>query len=624
MIRQAKISFSYIFTVLIAAMQPALAAVDDIPRQNPAGMTELPKMQPILPSVQGSRQPLGGDMQQYERTLLRSQPLKLGALIQVASMRPLMLDAERNQPITLKEALEISSSNNLSLRISRESEYYQKTVFFSYLSNWLPSLSSSLSLTSSSINSNETNTYSNVWSNRLIFPLFTGGNYSQFIVAQGFRAKGWHKATVASKNDTLLEAFKRYTNLALQYQLLRIKLKGVELSQTSLKHQELAFKAGTSSRYAVVSAESNLKTSEQELQDQQVATRKAATQLSYSLDLPLSVNLVPTEVDLPFAPLIRGYPKIDQLLWVAYRNNPELREYEYFRMAAARDIQIGMASYYPTVAAFLAYTRSYLSYTGSSNGLAGAAVSSITSSSNSNNSSTSNTALGQTASLSPGSDSDAISGANTSSSSVVASSGGTPMANIQSGTLVTSGSVAPSIISPLSVSGTSTSNINGSNTASSGTSPGLYNTFQAGLSLNWSLGNSGTATAANIVALRGLARQALLQSNQKLMSVSEAIRTDYSSCLSSLAHIESSASALDTNEEELRLSQVSLKAGNVTVLDFERAKSNYINGLSTDAQSIIALKQSEAQLQHDLGIISVDSLTQGVSVDELLRSGRKR
>jgi outer membrane protein TolC len=197
------------------------------------------------------------------------------------------------------------------------------------------------------------------------------------------------------------------------------------------------------------------------------------------------------------------------------------------------------------------------------------------------------------------------------------------MANIQSGTLVTSGSVAPAIISPLSISGSSTSNINGSNTASSGTSPGLYNTFQAGITLNWSLGNSGVATAANIVALRGLARQALLQLNQKLMSVSEAIRTDYSNCLSSLAHIESSASALDTNEEGLRLSQLSLRAGNVTVVDFERAKSNYINGLSTEAQSIITLKQSEAQLQHDLGIISVDSLTKGVSIEELLHYGSK-
>ncbi|HEY9682805.1 MAG TPA: TolC family protein [Oculatellaceae cyanobacterium] len=609
--------------MLIAPAQTVAAAVEPVPRQNPAGMTELPKMRPILPSIRGERQPLSGDMQQYERTMLRAEPIKLGALIEVASMRPLMLDSERNQPISLKESLQLGAYKNLSLRISHESEYYQKTVYWNYLTNLVPSLTSTFALTSSNINSGETNTYSNVWSNRITFPVFTGGNYSQFIVAQKFRTKGWHKATVAARNDALLEAYKRYTNLALQYQLLRIKVKGVELSSALLKQQQSDIKAGTSTRYALMSAQSQLKTSEQELQDQQVATRKAALQLSYSLDLPLSINLVPTEIDMPVGPMIRGFPKIGQLLQVAYNNNPELREYEYFRLAAARDIQIGMASYYPTISAFLAYTRSNLTYTGSSSGLAGAAVSSISGGANPNNVSTSNTALGQTASLSPGSDSEATGGANTSSSTVVASSGGTPMANIQSGTLVTSGSVAPSLISPVSISGSSTSNINGSNTASSGTSPGLYNTLQAGFSLSWSLGNGGVGTAANIVALRGLARQALLQSNQKLQSVSEAIRSDYTSCLSSLAHIESSASALDTNEEELRLSQLSLKAGNATITDFERAKSNYISGLSTEAQSIVSLKQSEAQLQHDLGIISVDSLTKGVSIDELLRTGDK-
>ncbi|MFH5905934.1 hypothetical protein ACHM19_15510, partial [Clostridium perfringens] len=92
---------------------------------------------------------------------------------------------------------------------------------------------------------------------------------------------------------------KKYTDLALQYQLLRIRIKAVELSRTLLKQQQVQLQEGTSTRYNLMTAQSNLKSSEQQLQDQQVTTRKAAMALSYSLDLPLSINLVPTEIEMP-------------------------------------------------------------------------------------------------------------------------------------------------------------------------------------------------------------------------------------------------------------------------------------------------------------------------------------
>ena len=599
--------------LIVLMMQWSPAAASDLLAQNPAGMTELPKTRTLLPSVRLERQPLEGDFSKYERTILRSEPIKLGALIQIASMQPHLLDAKRNRTIDLKESLEIALKNNLSIKISEESALYQKTQFFYYLSFLAPTFSTSYALTSSNINDGLTHTNADVFSSRLTFPLFAGGSYTQFIVSQSLRAKGWKQATLATKNDTLLDVYTRYTNLVLNHHLLRINGKAVELSKMLLNHEQNMFKAGKSTKYLLLTAESNLKSDEQALIEQQVATRKSSLQLSYSLDLPLSVNLVPTDIDVQNGPLLRGRPKIDKLLAIAYENRPELREYEYFRLSTKRDIQAGMAPLYPTLSAFLAYTRSNLTYSGSTDGLAGAAVSQI-SAAGFTSTSTSNTALGQTASLSPEDDSTANDGANTSSSTVVASSGGTPMANVQSGSLVTSGSVAPSIISPISLTGSSTSNINGTNTASSGTSPGVYNTLQAGMNLNWTLPNSGLNSAANIVALRALARQAHLQANQQLLKVGEAVRTYYTSCLSSMAQIESSASALDSNEEGIKMAEIGLKSGTVTIQEFEKSKADYVGGLSIEAQSIIGSKQSEAKLLHAIGVISVDSLCNGVTL----------
>jgi outer membrane protein TolC len=356
---------------------------------------------------------------------------------------------------------------------------------------------------------------------------------------------------------------------------------------------------------------------------QQVTTRQSAILLAYSINMPLEVNLVPRDLEIAEAVLIKDKPKIDKLLDIAYNHRPELREYELFRLAAARDVQIGFSPLYPTVSMFLAYTRASLTFSGPSAGLSGVAVTQI-SGGGTGSGGTSNTALGQTASLSPGNNLTATGGANTSSAQIVASSGGTPIANTQSGSLVTSGAVAPSIIGPISVSGSSSSNINGTNTSSFGTAPGLFNTLQAGLSINWSLSNFGAVNAANIVALRSLSRQSYLQANQQITLITEQVRADYLNALTTVAQVESTGSLLDANEEALRLASLRMKVGQGTVIELEQAKSQYLSSLVTEAQSIIASKQAEAQLLHDIGVISVDTLTKGFSANDVPRLKRKR
>jgi outer membrane protein TolC len=356
---------------------------------------------------------------------------------------------------------------------------------------------------------------------------------------------------------------------------------------------------------------SQLATDKQALLAQQVATRQAALVLAYTLNMPLSVNLIPADLDLTDRPLIHAKIKINDFLIEAMQSRPEVKEYELFRQAAARDIQIAAASLYPTASIFLAFTRSNLTYAGSAAGLPGTAVTQIALA-GTNGSGASNVALNQVASISPGENLTAASGANTGAASVVAASGGTPISNTQSGSLVTSGAVAPSIIGPAGVSGTSNnSNINGSNTASAGTAPGLFNTFQAGINLTWSLPNMDLNYVSNIIGLRALSRQALLQANQEVQLIGQQVRSSYLSAISATNQVESTGSRLDSAREALRLAELRLNAGQGTNLELLQAQNDYVNSLTTEAQSIIALQQAEAQLIHDVGAISIKTLTQG-------------
>lgn len=641
-----KLFAASVFVVWATTAAPSQAAQNLIAAggQNPAAPTQLPSVSPraqgapanvpapagvgpvapgevnsTLPSIspvqtapgEFSLRQLPGDapIANASAAALRSQPIKLGALIQVASLPPLSLDARFNQPISLEEALTYALNKSLPIRISNESTIYQITQLAYYMSFFMPSFGLNYGLAQSGIN-NDTTTNATVFQTRVVFPLFVGGSTCYNTMAQFYRVLGWREAYQANVNDALMDAYNKYTNLVLNHQLLRIRLKAVEVSEAQLSETTKQYQAGASTKFAIMQSRTQLAVNRQALLAQQVATRQAAILVAYALDMPLSVNLVPTDLNLGQNRLILGKTSIDQLLKIALHTRPELREYEHFRLAAARDVPIGAAPLYPNVSAFVAYTHSNLTFTGNPNDVTGVSITSI-SLGGINAGAASNTALNQTASLSPGNNLTATGGANTGAASIVASSGGTPLNNTQSGSLTTSAAVPPSIIGPISAAGGGGSNINGSSTASAGSQPGTFNSVQGGINLSWSLPNSGLNSVANVVALRALSRQALLQANQQLQIVSQQVRSSYLNSLSATNQIEAIGSQLDSTQEALRMAELRHNAGQGTNLEVLQAQSDYVNSLVTEAQSLMALQQAQAQLIHDLGVISVNTLTHG-------------
>ncbi len=543
---------------------------------------------------------------------LNMGPFHLSSLIQVPYLKPVKMDASYNQPISLKEALNYALENNLPIKISRESFNYQRFQLYGSIATALPipNFSSSYSLLRTHISEGDVSSNSILWQTVVRYPVFQGGSAVYGALAQYYRTQGWKQAYYQSINDALLTVYQNYQNLVQQNALLEIQAKSLELAETQLRLNNSLYQSGSGTQFAIMQSRTQLASARQSMLSQQAAVRQAALSLAFSLNLPMTINLVPEETAVGESPIIDPHLPINELLNLAINYRPELRQYEMFRLAAARNVQIAAAPLYPTVSFFTSYTYSNVTVSPAGGNLGGAAVAQITAATSGLGTASAN-ALGQTASFSPTGSTTANSGVNnTVNTPIVASSGGQPLNVVQSGGIVTSGAAAPSFNNG-SGSFSSSANINGSNTASAGVFPGLFNTWQAGFSLNWSLSNMGLNSAANILAAKALSRQALLQCNQELLLVSQQVRSDYLTALTDREQIDKAAYGVASSLDELRQANLRLLNGLGTNLELIQAQRDYISALTAQVQAIVASNLAQAQILHDTGVISVETLTAG-------------
>jgi outer membrane protein TolC len=539
-------------------------------------------------------------------------PLHQSEFPQLGSLRPIRLEASYNEPLTLQDALNYALRNNLPIKISHESWLYQKYQYWGELVDFLPNFSMSWNLTNSQITNTGVNSDSRVFQTGLRFPVFLGGNVVYTALAQYYRERGWRHALNSTINDSLLDVFTKYNNLVLNNALLQIRAKAYQISQAQLSLNNALYQSGTGTQFAIMQSRTLLAQDRQALLQQQAVSRQAAMALAFSLNLPMAINLIPAQDTVTEVAITNEKTNINDLVKLALIHRPELRQYEFFRLSAARNVQVAASLLYPQASFFTTFTHSSVSVYPADGNLNGVANAQITQFQNGNGLAT-NTALNQTASFSPtGGSTTANTGAVTSATSVVASSGGTPLNNVQSGSLVTSGAVAPSIASSVSGNvGNTGNNQNGSNTAGAGVFGGLFNTFQAGFTINWSLTNLGLGNVANILSARALSRQALFQANQELLLVTQQVRASYLNALTAKEQIDNAAYGVASASEALRLADLRLRTGMGTNLELINAQRDYVNALSDQAQAIIASNLAQAQILHDTGLISVDSLTRG-------------
>lgn len=453
----------------------------------------------------------------------KSMPLgqiHTAGLIKVETLNPIRLEASYTEPISLKQALEYTLDHNLAIGINRQT--YQSSIynFAGALAGYLPNSQTVYGNTHTTIFPH-THTTSDVFSQSVNFPLFQGGRITYGAIGSYDRMKATRQQLGASINDTLLQVYMDYTNCVLQRVLLRIRIKAVEVDQEQLRLNERLYETGVGTKLAVMQARTQLSLDQQSLLLQQEAVRQAGLQLAFDLNLPLSGDYVPMEARATESALFRSDVSIDSLLNQALVHRPELRQYEYLRLAANRNIQVAAAPLYPVAQ----YTLN---------------------------------------------------------------------SNYQSTSIVTNAITA-----------------NNTNTAGVGQFGGTFNTLSSAFNLGWTLPNLGMASTANILAGRAIARQAMLQANQVLLNVQQQVRSSYITMRTAHENIDVAAVGVESSTEELHLARIRLEAGVATYLDLLTAQRDYIQTLTNQAQAIIASNQAQAQLLHDTGLISVDTLTKG-------------
>jgi outer membrane protein len=347
-------------SVAPAASPPAsiAAPLRDPLTSSPAAATEIPSSPQAAAKdaiAESSDQPDSDAKHDVNKTLDMSK-LRLHSPVFKNSFEPVRLEIQFDQPITLAEALRYSVDNNLPIKIARENKNYQGFVFYSQVANALPNFSMSYNLTRTNILNLDQSALARVFLPRVSYPVFQGGSVLFSILGQYCRAKGWNQAYTASVNDATLDVYQKYNNLLLARVLLQIRAKAVEVSEEQLKVNQVAERAGTGTRFAVMQSETQLATDRQALLQQEVAVRQAALALNFSLNYPMAVNLVPVEETITEQPLFKSRANISELVGLSLHNRPELREYELFKFAAARNVQVAAAPLYPAATFFTQYS----------------------------------------------------------------------------------------------------------------------------------------------------------------------------------------------------------------------------------------------------------------------------
>ena len=133
-------------------------------------------------------------------------------------------------------------------------------------------------------------------------------------------------------------------------------------------------------------------------------------------------------------------------------------------------------------------------------------------------------------------------------------------------------------------------------------------------SVNWTLGSLGTTDLANIQQARWQARQATVQARQSFQDVFSQVRTSYDQSLASDKRIESASAQIVAAEEELRIAQKRMQNGLGLNLDVLNAQRDRTQASINKAQAIVDFNIAQAQLCHDIGLISAATLTDGVRI----------
>ncbi|MBU6451707.1 MAG: TolC family protein [Cyanobacteria bacterium REEB67] len=131
------------------------------------------------------------------------------------------------------------------------------------------------------------------------------------------------------------------------------------------------------------------------------------------------------------------------------------------------------------------------------------------------------------------------------------------------------------------------------------------------VAVNWRLKGMGTVDAFNVQQARWTAHQSKLEAEKEMQTVLGQVRNAYVQILDKEKNIEEASNEVESALEELRLAELRKSSGLGLNLDIITAQRDYTQAQVDKAQAIINFDIAQAQLVHDMGLISIEAVTSG-------------
>lgn len=167
--------------------------------------------------------------------------------------------------------------------------------------------------------------------------------------------------TASIANDISLMVVNYYLNVMLNRELLQIAQGNLEVSEEQLNRAQILYDGGRISRADLVQAEAAVAQEKKNVSDAQIEVERALFNLSTLLQLPDYRDFDVEDISLP-DDLQFGVFDLDEILQIAYQEQPNVKRAELDVEIATKDIDIAKTSLKPTITGTYNLGTSYADY----------------------------------------------------------------------------------------------------------------------------------------------------------------------------------------------------------------------------------------------------------------------
>lgn len=266
----------------------------------------------------------------------------------------------------LRECVDYAVQHNLTVNQSKI--YYELSTKELELANkqWLPTVNAYLdnSLTIGShhpLIDKAYQQYSNSLGLSSSIAIYNGGLIELNKERAELNVQANEMQTASIANDISLMVVNYYLNVMLNRELLQIAQGNLEVSEEQLNRAQILYDGGRISRADLVQAEAAVAQEKKNVSDAQIEVERALFNLSTLLQLPDYRDFDVEDISLP-DDLQFGVFDLDEILQIAYQEQPNVKRAELDVEIATKDIDIAKTSLKPTITGTYNLGTSYADY----------------------------------------------------------------------------------------------------------------------------------------------------------------------------------------------------------------------------------------------------------------------